>query len=56
MTLWEWASRKIPFSEAYSADLIPGWVKDGEREDIPTEKGGLNRKFFLTARSGGREI
>lgn len=37
MTFWELASRKIPFRDATSPALIPGWVKGGEREEIPKD-------------------
>jgi len=37
VTFWEIASRKIPFSDASSPDLIPTWVQQGDREDIPTD-------------------
>jgi sterile alpha motif and leucine zipper-containing kinase AZK len=37
MTLWELASRKVPFKDAASSDLIPGWVSKGEREEIPED-------------------
>ena len=36
-TLWELASRRIPFHNATSNELIPIWVRDGEREDIPQD-------------------
>ena len=36
-TLWELASRRIPFHNATSNELIPMWVKEGEREDIPQD-------------------
>jgi serine/threonine protein kinase len=35
MVLWELASRKVPYEEAPSAELIMQWIKDGEQEDIP---------------------
>eukprot|EP01042_Synura_sphagnicola_P036592 gene36592-biopygen10918 len=35
--LWELASRRIPFHNATSNELIPMWVKEGEREDIPQD-------------------
>lgn len=37
VTLWELASRKIPFSDASNPNLIPFWVQKGEREDIPKD-------------------
>jgi serine/threonine protein kinase len=37
MTFWELASCEIPFKDAASTELIPGWVKDGEREEIPLD-------------------
>ena len=37
VTLWELASRKIPFADAANQVLIQGWVQDGDREDIPTD-------------------
>jgi tetratricopeptide (TPR) repeat protein len=37
MVLWEMASRKIPFQDAADVNLIPGWVKEGEREPIPAD-------------------
>lgn len=37
VTLWEIASRAIPFSDAASPQLVIGWVKDGDREDIPQD-------------------
>jgi len=37
ITLWELASRKIPFQDSASNDVVPMWVKDGEREDIPED-------------------
>ena len=36
-TLWELASRRIPFENAATNDLIPMWVREGEREDIPQD-------------------
>lgn len=35
ITLWELVSRKIPFSDANDPALIPSWVENGEREEIP---------------------
>ncbi len=37
ITLWELASRKIPFADAGNPALIPSWVSQGEREDIPKD-------------------
>ena len=37
MTFWELASKKIPFEDAASQDLIPKWVSEGEREEIPKD-------------------
>ena len=37
MTLWELVSRQIPFQNAVTDELIPIWVKNGEREDIPED-------------------
>lgn len=37
VVFWELASRKIPFNDAADASLISVWVKDGEREEIPSE-------------------
>lgn len=37
ITLWELASRKIPFADAGNPSLIPSWVSKGEREDIPKD-------------------
>lgn len=37
MTFWEVASRKIPFQDAADPGLIPTWVAQGEREDIPND-------------------
>ena len=34
VTLWELASRKLPFQDSTRYVLIPMWVKDGEREVI----------------------
>ena len=36
-TLWELASRRIPFHNATSNELILLWVQRGEREDIPED-------------------
>jgi serine/threonine protein kinase len=35
--LYELASRKLPFAGAASPALIIGWVKDGERDPIPSD-------------------
>eukprot|EP01042_Synura_sphagnicola_P036771 gene36771-biopygen26210 len=35
--LWELASRRLPFENATSNELIPIWAKEGEREDIPED-------------------
>ena len=36
ITFWEIASRTLPYQAASGdADLVRGWVKDGEREEIP---------------------
>ena len=35
--LWELASRRIPFQEAPSIELISKWVKEGVREGIPED-------------------
>jgi len=35
VVLWEIASRKLPFADADNIDIIPTWIKDGEREPIP---------------------
>ncbi len=35
ITFWEIAARKIPFEDAADPSIIPTWVKDGEREEIP---------------------
>ena len=35
--LWELASRRIPFHNANSNELILMWVREGEREDIPQD-------------------
>jgi serine/threonine protein kinase len=37
MTLWEIASRKIPFEDAADPRLIPSFVSNGDREDIPAD-------------------
>lgn len=37
MVFWELASRKLPFEDAANPSLIPHWVKEGEREEIPSE-------------------
>ena len=37
MTLWELSSRELPFKNARSPELIPLWVGQGEREEIPKE-------------------
>lgn len=37
MVLWEIASRKIPFSDAVNPNVIPTWVMNGERENIPND-------------------
>jgi TPR repeat protein len=37
MTFWEIASRAIPFQDADNPELIPTWVKEGEREEIPAD-------------------
>ncbi len=35
ITFWEIAARKIPFEDAADPSIIPTWVKEGEREEIP---------------------
>eukprot|EP01042_Synura_sphagnicola_P036421 gene36421-biopygen4909 len=35
--LWELASRRIPFENATTNELIPSLVKEGKREDIPQD-------------------
>ena len=35
MTLWEMAARRNPFQDAANQVIIMGWVRDGEREDVP---------------------
>lgn len=35
MVLWEIASRQVPFSDAHNPQLIPTWIQQGEREEIP---------------------
>lgn len=37
ITFWELAASKIPFADASNPALIPSWVSQGEREDIPKE-------------------
>jgi len=37
ITFWELASRQIPYAEASSPELIPIWVREGHREDIPND-------------------
>lgn len=37
MTLWELASRQLPFKDAASPMLIPIWVAQGKREKIPDD-------------------
>jgi serine/threonine protein kinase len=38
MTLWELASRAIPFQDAGGNDsLIKSWVQEGQREEIPKD-------------------
>ncbi len=37
VTFWELATREIPFRDATSPELIPTWVQQGDREDIPTD-------------------
>ena len=36
-TLWELATRKLPFESTSSNELIGLWVKQGTREDIPED-------------------
>eukprot|EP01042_Synura_sphagnicola_P002961 gene2961-biopygen3200 len=36
-TLWELASRRIPFHNTTSNELIPMWAREGERGDIPQD-------------------
>lgn len=37
MILWEIAARQIPFLDAPNQQIIPTWIKEGEREDIPED-------------------
>ncbi len=37
ITMWEIASRKIPYETAKSRAMIPFWMAQGKREDIPTD-------------------
>ena len=37
MVLWEIASRELPFAEAQDEQTVISWVKDGEKETIPTD-------------------
>ncbi len=37
VTFWELASKQIPFASAPSPEVIPMWVLQGEREDIPAD-------------------
>ena len=37
VTFWELAARQVPFKDATDPILIPGWVKEGHREDIPSD-------------------
>jgi serine/threonine protein kinase len=37
MVLWELASREVPFKDAHGPELIPKWVSEGEREEIPKD-------------------
>jgi len=37
VVLWELASRATPFSDAHDPALIGTWVREGEREDIPSD-------------------
>eukprot|EP01094_Clydonella_sp_ATCC50884_P028423 TRINITY_DN8519_c0_g1_i1.p1 TRINITY_DN8519_c0_g1~~TRINITY_DN8519_c0_g1_i1.p1 ORF type:complete len:202 (-),score=51.92 TRINITY_DN8519_c0_g1_i1:127-690(-) len=35
MLLWEVAARAVPFADAHSPEVAIGWIKEGEKEDIP---------------------
>ncbi len=37
ITMWEIASRKIPYETAKSRAMIPFWMAQGKREEIPTD-------------------
>ncbi|HVY53143.1 MAG TPA: protein kinase, partial [Gammaproteobacteria bacterium] len=37
VTFFEVASRKMPFQDAEDANLIPLWIAQGTREDIPED-------------------
>ena len=37
MVLWELSSREIPFKDAQNQLQAMGWIKDGEKEEIPTD-------------------
>ncbi len=37
ITMWEIATRKIPYEKAQSRAMIPFWMAQGKREDIPTD-------------------
>jgi serine/threonine protein kinase len=37
MVLWELASREIPFKDAQNQLQAMGWIKDGEKEEIPSD-------------------
>ncbi len=37
MVLWEIAARELPFADAQDEITAMGWIKDGEKETIPTD-------------------
>ena len=37
MVLWELATREIPFKDAQNQLQVIGWLKDGEKEEIPVD-------------------
>ena len=37
MVLWELAAREIPFKDAQNQLQAMGWIKDGEKEEIPAD-------------------
>eukprot|EP01042_Synura_sphagnicola_P001806 gene1806-biopygen1949 len=52
LTLWELASRRIPFQDADDHTLIPRWVEQGEREDIPEDCPAKLSSIIKTCWSG----
>jgi predicted Ser/Thr protein kinase len=37
VTFWEVASRKTPFADAQDPAVIPSWIMQGERDEIPSD-------------------